>query len=135
MAGLIFKKEPETPVNSVNTNTGADLEKGEATPPPRNLEQEALNKQLHFGDVQTSFFALYRYATFFDLTLVAVSTICAVIAGAVVPVAPVSQPFLPMPWPCYAIPNYYIHVVCRLSPPSFFSFFHKSRQRAATSGH
>jgi ATP-binding cassette subfamily B (MDR/TAP) protein 1 len=74
----------------INASAGLELaEKGEAAPPMDTLEQKKLAQQLHFDDIQTSFFALYRHATIFDLVIIAVSTVCAVVAGAVVPVAPV----------------------------------------------
>lgn len=59
--------------------------------PSEAKEKEILDKQLHFQDFKASFFSLYRYATWLDLTLVAVGTISALIAGGLHPTAPVSH--------------------------------------------
>lgn len=52
-------------------------------------QEEFLRKQLHFDDVKLSFFGIYTFATWGDLGLVGISAICAIIAGALFPVAPV----------------------------------------------
>ncbi|PHH65676.1 hypothetical protein CDD81_1762 [Ophiocordyceps australis] len=52
-------------------------------------EQALLEKQLRIDPVKLSFFGIYRYASWFDLAIVIVCAICAVVAGALVPVTPI----------------------------------------------
>lgn len=59
------------------------------TPRPVAVEQVTLDEQVHFDNVKLSFFGIYGFATWIDLVLVAISTICAVIGGALIPVTPV----------------------------------------------
>lgn len=63
-------------------------------------EQDFLCKQLHFEDVSLSFIGIYTFASWVDLGLVAISTVCAVIAGALIPVAPVPSPLFTTPILC-----------------------------------
>lgn len=91
--------EPETAVNSVSTapNGLPETEKEGSknssltvdAPGPVTAEQVTLDEQVHFDDVKLSFFGIYGFATWIDLALVAISTICAVIGGALIPVTPV----------------------------------------------
>ncbi len=60
-----------------------------AMPGPVIAEQVTLDEQVHFDNVELSFFGIYGFATRIDLVLVAISTICAVIGGALIPVTPV----------------------------------------------
>jgi ATP-binding cassette subfamily B (MDR/TAP) protein 1 len=60
-----------------------------ATPRPVTAEQVTLDEQVQFDIVKLSFFGIYGFATWIDLVLVAISTICAVIGGALIPVTPV----------------------------------------------
>lgn len=52
-------------------------------------EQAFLDEQLHFDNVKLSFIGIYSFATWKDLLLVLISAVCAVIAGALIPVTPV----------------------------------------------
>ncbi|OKL64606.1 hypothetical protein UA08_00562 [Talaromyces atroroseus] len=57
--------------------------------PSDNVELDYLDQQLHFEDVKLSFIGIYSYATRIDLCLVAISTVFAVIGGALIPVTPI----------------------------------------------
>lgn len=59
--------------------------------PSKAKEKEILDKQLHFQEIQASFFSLYRYVTWLDLAFVIMGTISALIAGGLHPTAPVSR--------------------------------------------
>jgi hypothetical protein len=92
-----IKSETEIHSVSVARNGLAEAEKDGsenssstvATPGPLTAEQVTLDEQVHFDNVKLSFFGIYGFATWIDLVLVAISTICAVIGGALVPVTPV----------------------------------------------
>lgn len=64
---------------------GADI----TTVQRSSTEQEFLDKQLKFEESNLSFIGIYKYATWKDLVLVAISSVCAVAAGALIPVTPV----------------------------------------------
>jgi ATP-binding cassette subfamily B (MDR/TAP) protein 1 len=91
--------EPETAIHSVSAawNGLPEAEKDGSkissssvvTPGPATAEQVTLDEQVHFDDIKLSFFGIYGFATWIDLVLVAISTICAVIGGALIPVTPV----------------------------------------------
>ncbi|KAJ6780300.1 hypothetical protein PWT90_11007 [Aphanocladium album] len=57
------------------------------TPPSveRDEEQEIIQRQLRFEEVDSSFFTLFRYATASDWLVIAISTVSALVAGALVP--------------------------------------------------
>ncbi|KAJ5746120.1 ABC multidrug transporter mdr1 [Penicillium odoratum] len=48
-------------------------------------EKEILKRQLDAPKVKISFFGLYRYASKFDLLIIAISALCAIVAGAAMP--------------------------------------------------
>lgn len=48
-------------------------------------QQEILRRQLAIPDLPLTFFDLYRYATFNDMSLVAVGSLTAIIGGALLP--------------------------------------------------
>lgn len=87
----------------VGRNQAADLESAttsnedgnETTAPERPgsilepREKEVLDAQSQFQGVKATFFGIYGYATFGDLALVVVSTFAAIVAGALLPTAPV----------------------------------------------
>ncbi|KAA8575941.1 hypothetical protein EYC84_006106 [Monilinia fructicola] len=52
-------------------------------------DAEIIQRQLHFPDVKVSFFTLFRFATANDLIIIAISTFCALIAGATIPLPPI----------------------------------------------
>ncbi|EGE04601.1 P-glycoprotein [Trichophyton equinum CBS 127.97] len=52
-------------------------------------EQEALASQLRVEDVKLSFFSIFSYATWPETVLIAICTICAIVAGSLVPFTPV----------------------------------------------
>lgn len=57
-------------------------------------QQEAKNvleQQIRFQDYKASFLDLFEFATTFDILLIGVSTIAAIIAGALHPTAPVGR--------------------------------------------
>lgn len=54
-------------------------------------EKEILKKQLDAPSVKISFFGLYRYASRMDLLILVVSAICAIVAGAALPLFTVSS--------------------------------------------
>lgn len=61
---------------------------------PTNVEQAILQDQLRIDDVKLSFLGIYNYATWLDLAVVAICAVCAIIAGALSPIAAVcSCPF------------------------------------------
>ncbi|EZF36194.1 hypothetical protein H109_00026 [Trichophyton interdigitale MR816] len=51
-------------------------------------EQEALASQLRVEDVKLSFFSIFSYATWPETVLIAICTICAIVAGSLVPFTP-----------------------------------------------
>ena len=53
-------------------------------------EQRTLDRQLDTPEVKGSFVKLYRYATKTDLIVIAVSSVCAIIAGVILPLMTVS---------------------------------------------
>lgn len=53
-------------------------------------EKEILKKQLDSPDVNVSFFALFRYASRMDILIMLVSALCAIVAGAALPLFTVS---------------------------------------------
>jgi hypothetical protein len=52
-------------------------------------EEAALQRQLEIQDAAVSFFSLFRYATAFDLFLLAISSACAIVAGSMRALSPV----------------------------------------------
>lgn len=60
------------------------------------VEHATLERQLHFDENNVSFLGIYRFTDAIDVIVVAVSTVCAVIAGSLIPVTPVyfSYPML-----------------------------------------
>ena len=52
-------------------------------------ESKVLQRQVQTPEVQVGFFSLYRYATSYDLAVLAVSSICAMVGGAVLPLVTV----------------------------------------------
>lgn len=55
-------------------------------------EREIVRRQLEIPPVKVTFITLYRYATRNDLIIIAISALCAVIGGAVMPLMTVSIP-------------------------------------------
>ncbi|XWW96038.1 hypothetical protein V2A60_004008 [Cordyceps javanica] len=53
------------------------------------VERAALQQQLHFDDSNVSFFGIFRFADSIDVIVVTISTLCAVIAGSLIPVTPI----------------------------------------------
>lgn len=69
----------------------AEVKKGEeayAHLPPH--EKEIVKRQLDIPEVKVTFKTLYRYATRNDLIIIAISCICAIAGGAVMPLMTVS---------------------------------------------
>lgn len=52
-------------------------------------EQEALASQLRVEGVKLSFFSIFSYATWPETALIAICTVCAIVAGGLVPFTPV----------------------------------------------
>ncbi|KAE8552992.1 hypothetical protein EYB25_004371 [Talaromyces marneffei] len=48
-------------------------------------ERRIIREQLHSPTVQVNFFSLYRYATTWDLVIIAISIVCAIAGGAALP--------------------------------------------------
>lgn len=57
-------------------------------------EQAILKKQLDIPTVAINYIKLYRYATRVDLIIIAISSLCAIIGGAVLPLMTVSILFV-----------------------------------------
>lgn len=55
-------------------------------------ERDIVRRQLEIPPVKVTFITLYRYATRNDLIIIAISAICAIIGGAVMPLMTVSIP-------------------------------------------
>lgn len=69
----------------------ADPEKTEAqATTPDEPHGELLKSQTHMEDSRVGYFGMYRYATPRDLLIIALSTLCAVAAGGLVPTFPVN---------------------------------------------
>lgn len=73
---LTANKESKTPVSSEDDALYAHL--------PQH-EKEILKKQLDAPPVPISFFGLYRYASHMDILILVVSALCAIAAGAAMP--------------------------------------------------
>ncbi|KAJ5950777.1 Multidrug resistance protein sirA [Penicillium vulpinum] len=52
-------------------------------------EVRIIHRQLHIPTVEASFLSLFKYATVSDLAIIAVSTLCALAAGAIIPLPPI----------------------------------------------
>ena len=72
-------------VNISETKEGDELY---AHLPPH--EKEIVKRQLDIPEVKVTYKTLYRYATTNDLIIIAISTICAIAGGAVMPLMTVS---------------------------------------------
>lgn len=88
----IFNQAPapaEAPALNLVDTTHVDVQATEEeTDPFAHLpenEREILKRQLDTPPVSMSYFALYRYATNMEWVIIAVSSICAIAAGAVLP--------------------------------------------------
>ncbi|EGX95969.1 multidrug resistance protein [Cordyceps militaris CM01] len=53
------------------------------------VEHAALGQQLHFDESHVSFLGIYRFADTVDVLVVTISALCAVIAGALIPITPI----------------------------------------------
>jgi ATP-binding cassette subfamily B (MDR/TAP) protein 1 len=53
-------------------------------------ERQILKSQLHSPVVKTTFFGLYRYADVWDYSIIAISALCSIAAGAALPLFTVS---------------------------------------------
>ena len=53
-------------------------------------EKEIVKRQLHMPEITVTFKTLYRYATRIDLIIIAISSLCAITGGAVMPLMTVS---------------------------------------------
>ncbi len=71
-------------------------------------EKEIVKRQLDIPEVKVTFKTLYRYATTTDLTIIAISSICAIAGGAVMPLMTVStlSSNLWNPQPAHGIPGH-----------------------------
>ena len=56
-------------------------------------ESQVLQRQVDTPEVQVGFFSLYRYASSYDLVVLAISSICAMVGGAILPLVTVRTPF------------------------------------------
>ena len=74
----------------MSAQSGLD-EKGFSSSMRQEQEVESIHRQIQFPDVKVSFFTLFQYATPGDLFVVAISTVCALAAGALVPLPLVQQ--------------------------------------------
>jgi hypothetical protein len=63
----------------------------------RDEELEIIQRQLRFPEIKASFFTLFRYATAGDFIIIAISTVCALAAGSILPIPPVYITFLLKP--------------------------------------
>ena len=91
---VIGERRLESPPTSVTSwdeesNNKMALDTAKSAPSPE--EKELLDKQLQFNDTEASFLGLYRHASWFDIMLVGISTISALISGVLHPTAPVRQ--------------------------------------------
>lgn len=77
------KKETETVPIPKDANEEEDEDAVFAHLPDH--EKAILKEQLHIPDVKVSFVGLYRYASTNDLIVLAVSAICSIAAGAIMP--------------------------------------------------
>ena len=71
-------------------------------------EKEIVKRQLDIPEVKVTFTTLYRYATTTDLVIIAISSICAIAGGAVMPLMTVST-FSSRLWntqPAHEIPGH-----------------------------
>lgn len=69
----------------------APVAKTSATALLSDAQKQILNTQLASPEVQVSFLALYRYADGWDWLIIAVSVLCAIAAGAALPLLSVSS--------------------------------------------
>ncbi|QPH02093.1 hypothetical protein C2857_006299 [Epichloe festucae Fl1] len=73
---------------SANHDAKAQTKKSNSEDAQREAK-DILEQQIHFQDYKASFLDLYESATVFDLVLIGVSTVAAIIAGALHPTAPI----------------------------------------------
>ncbi|GAB0133980.1 hypothetical protein EsDP_00002368 [Epichloe bromicola] len=78
---------------SANHDARAQTEKSNSKDAQREAK-DILEQQIHFQDYNASFLDLYESATVFDLVLIGVSTVAAIIAGALHPTAPIVNAYL-----------------------------------------
>ena len=84
-----------------NENTSHEYGPNENNTPENGLsgvsrqdeELEIIQRQLRFPEIKASFFTLFRYATVGDYVIIAISTVCALAAGAILPIPPVDTTF------------------------------------------
>lgn len=82
------KKENENESNASKTALTLDDDALFAHLPQH--EKDILKKQLDAPEVKIGFFGLYRYASKMDILILMVSAICAIVAGAALPLFTVS---------------------------------------------
>lgn len=85
-AGIKGKEDAAAPENQ----TGATVDPEAAFAHLPGHEREILKRQIESQDVSVSFIGLYRYATKVDLLIILVSALCAIAAGAALPLFTVS---------------------------------------------
>lgn len=79
---------------SSNDELSLQSEKKHGSHALNEAEQQILDRQLVTLSVSTSYWTLFRYATKTDLAIICISSICAIAAGAVMPLMTVSDSIL-----------------------------------------
>ncbi|PHH68591.1 hypothetical protein CDD82_421 [Ophiocordyceps australis] len=88
-AGLVVHQTDLPAENNASSQVKPHAGKNSSSTVVVSPEQAALERQLRIDPVKLSFLGIYSYATWFDLVIVVVCTICAAAAGALVPVTPI----------------------------------------------
>jgi hypothetical protein len=95
--------QPQLPLNDSTQLQKLDskvveVKEGDENDPFKHLpdnEKAILKRQLDTPDVKVGFFTLFRYATNMDISILVISTICTIAAGAAMPLMTVSRSLLP----------------------------------------
>jgi ATP-binding cassette subfamily B (MDR/TAP) protein 1 len=115
----IEKENHTSESDSTANNDALGKQESEAIPIPKDAKEETdedavfahlpehekaiLKEQLHIPDVQINFIGLYRYASTNDLLILAVSAICAIGAGAIMPLFTVCCSYFLLPLKDYVL--------------------------------
>lgn len=63
----------------------------EPAAPKSDEEEKIIQRQLQFPDTKVTFFTLFRYSSRTEIVVILISTICALAAGAIIPLPPVRE--------------------------------------------
>ena len=85
---------PQDAASSQGASSGDSTVQGLPASNPKAPDCEILDLQIHLPEAKASFLSLYRHASPLDFITVIISTVAALLTGALYPIAPVSS----QPW-------------------------------------